>query len=469
MNSFIRRSRRIAGTAGVAWYRHFLKPRATDEDTKRREYIFNILVSGSLVLTMTAYLLTVFSALTEDTKYNGLSPMVMLLAVLFLSILYSASRYHFTNAIAYTFLLLFVSFATYGLYIYGFEIAQSLLTYVLVIIMAGILISSRAAIKIGIIILLCLGVISYLQTHGIVHPNLKQFYDPLAPSHVALYACMFIVIISVTWLSNRDIESSLLRVRQSEAELRRERNTLEVKVRERTRELERAQVEKMLELHRFAEFGRLSSTLLHELANPVTSVSIELEQLESSGHAGNIGLARKGIAHIEQYIDAARRQLRNESEVKAFDSCAEVKRVVGFLEPVAKKQGVIIETELQRGLTLYGDSIKFNQIMANLVANAIDAYYNDPLLERSKVRVSSQRRQHKLEIIVHDRGVGIPAAERSKIFEPFYTTKTSPRGTGIGLTITRRMVREDFHGTINVSSGRRTGTSFKVVMPLYEK
>jgi two-component system C4-dicarboxylate transport sensor histidine kinase DctB len=282
-----------------------------------------------------------------------------------------------------------------------------------------------------------------------------------------VYVIIFTVILLVSWLSKRDIDHSLRRARRSEAALRRERNSLEIKVAERTRELEQAQVEKMLELHRFAEFGRFTSTLLHELANPLTSVSLELEQLASTQESAMIRQARKGVAHMEEYVTAARRQLRNQSEERIFDAGDEIRRVVAFLEPKARNHQIRLIATVSSGLLLFGDSIKFDQIIANLIANAIDAHDNHKPDKKRPVRIQARQKSGFVEIIVTDHGVGIQNHELLKIFEPFYTTKVSERGTGIGLAITKRAV-EEFEGTITAASSPASGTTFTVRLPAYE-
>src|SRR5690606_14640791 len=120
-------------------------------------------------------------------------------------------------------------------------------------------------------------------------------------------------------------------------------------------------------LQRFAEFGRLSATLLHEIANPLTSVSLNLDQLQGRGHSEIIDRAREGLSHMEQYIEAARRQLRNQSEIRLFDVATEIERVINLVEAKAHSQQVDITVNAQPGLHLKGDSIRFTHIISNLL------------------------------------------------------------------------------------------------------
>jgi signal transduction histidine kinase len=446
-------------------YEYFLAPRSKNEDIKRREYIFTVLLIGAIALTTSAFVSMLVNLITEGNRYDGLSPIILLIPSILLSMMYIATRKKFINLYPYIFLSVFTLLGTYALYVYGYVLPEGLLTYALVVVMAGILISDRAAaLAIGVIVI-CLSLLAYIQSTGITQPDTSELLDPLNPADIFVYIFIFTVIFLVTWISNHDLEKSLNRARQSEAALMKERNSLEAKVRRRTKELEQAQVEKMMELHRFAEFGRFSSTLLHELANPLTSVSLDLEQIHSKKHAQAIKQARQGISYMEEYVNSARRQLRNQSELKKFDAIEEIRRVIEFLKPKVARSNIKLTSECEDSVMLYGDSIRFDQIFANLIANAIDACASKR--GEGRIQVSAKVADNVLFITVVDNGIGIASSDVKKIFEPFFTTKNSDRGTGLGLAITKRAVEEDFSGTITATSSKRTGTKFIVTVPVY--
>jgi C4-dicarboxylate-specific signal transduction histidine kinase len=146
----------------------------------------------------------------------------------------------------------------------------------------------------------------------------------------------------------------------------------------------------------------------------------------------------------------------------------EIKRVVGFLAPKAKSSEVHIERKLTADIQLLGDSVKFNQVIANLLANAIDAVVELPSRRREGIKISARTEGGFVVIVVQDFGVGIPPKDIKHIFEPFYTTKPLERGTGLGLTITKRTIEEDFGGSITVTSGKADGTCFELRIPLNE-
>lgn len=252
--------------------------------------------------------------------------------------------------------------------------------------------------------------------------------------------------------------------RSKQIALARERDYLESKVRERTQELEQAQLMRLLELQRFAEFGRISARLLHEVANPLTAASLNLNRLD---HQQSVALnqARRSLRQLERYVLAARKQLSSQSEPVIFSPQAEVRQLLTILRPLARAEQVQLELESSQPIKMLGDPIKFSQIASNLIANAIDSYAHTSLSNR-RVHIRLRATSRWIELTVQDWGKGIEPKDLPQLFEAFYTTKLSDqRGLGIGLAIVKQAVEADFRGSIRVSSSKSSGTVFKVRLP----
>ncbi len=255
--------------------------------------------------------------------------------------------------------------------------------------------------------------------------------------------------------------------RRSKTELIKQRDLLESRVAERTIDLEKAQLVRLLELQRFAEFGRLNAHLLHDLTNPLTCASLNLQQV--GGHESPAILqARKSLRQLERYVRTTRKQLTSRNYRTLFNVQREVRQLMAVLKPLAAKAGVSIVLEQKLPTQLYGDPVRFSQIMANLIANAIDAYSNTSTPpSKRQVFVSLENTGRYLQISVRDNGKGITALQLPQIFEPFYTTKHGAiRGLGIGLSIVKQYVRDDYNGTICVNSSPTHGTTFTVLLKI---
>lgn len=255
--------------------------------------------------------------------------------------------------------------------------------------------------------------------------------------------------------------------RRSKTELIKQRDLLESRVAERTNELEKAQLVRLLELQRFAEFGRLNAHLLHDLTNPLTSASLNLQQV-GSHESPALLQARKSLRQLERYIRTIRKQLSYQNYRAEFSVQREMRQLMAVLKPLAAKAGVCIVVEQKSPTQLYGDPVRFSQIMANLMANAIDAYANTSIsASERQVVVTLENTGRYLHITVRDNGKGITALQLPQIFEPFYTTKHGAiRGLGIGLSIVKQYVRDDYKGTICVNSSLTHGTTFTVLLKI---
>lgn len=220
--------------------------------------------------------------------------------------------------------------------------------------------------------------------------------------------------------------------------------------------------DKLLELERFAEIGRLNASLLHEISNPLTAAMLWLEQYENR-HSPNIRHVRRSIRLLQRYVEAARQQIRRESEYRNFRVQPEIEQVKQVLVPLARHKGVRLRFGQANGYKLHGDPVKFQQIIANLVNNAIDSYETVPGRDNKTVVVSFRKDQDFLLIGVSDKGCGMTDKQLSRIFQPFYSTKSKTgRGVGIGLSVIKSYVETGFRGGIQVDNRRRQGTRFVI-------
>lgn len=216
------------------------------------------------------------------------------------------------------------------------------------------------------------------------------------------------------------------------------------------------------ELQHFAELGRLSASLLHEISNPLTAALLHLELSDQQTPA--IREARRDMQLLKRYVEAARQQARLASKSTNFSVPPQLNQLKRVLLPLAKQARVRLDIEMAPPIKLYGDPVKFQHLVANLIVNAIQAYASgEPYDPAALVRLTVQCSEDWLTIQVTDWGKGIAASELAHIFEPFYTTKDkTSHGLGIGLAIVNQYVTEDFYGSIKVSSSRRLGTQFTV-------
>ena len=231
--------------------------------------------------------------------------------------------------------------------------------------------------------------------------------------------------------------------------------------------LVRASLQQEMELQRMAEFGRLGASLIHEMSTPLTAAALTLDQIRSEQPNVLLKKARQDIRQLERYVSAAKNQLKGESHETSFSLTVAIHQVVMLLSARAKSSNTKILVNTIGSIRLYGDVVKFHQIMANLINNAIEAYDEQTDFGRIVTISVSRPHQNSVSIVVSDNAKGIAPKDKARIFDPFFTTKQGKgRGLGIGLATVKKYVEVDFRGSIRVKSKLSAGTSFSVNIPL---
>ena len=192
------------------------------------------------------------------------------------------------------------------------------------------------------------------------------------------------------------------------------------------------------------------------------------EQVDMGYTLGNVqemlNRSREGLKRIQQIVRDLRDFARlDESDLHEVDLNAGIQSTVNIILGHAKKKQVKIETQLDRSLPPVAcQPAKINQVVMNLISNAIDASK-----ESGRVVVRTAAVDGTARIEVEDEGTGIPPEVRERIFDPFFTTKPVGEGTGLGLSISYGIVN-DHGGTIELDTTPGKGSRFTVSLPIRE-
>ena len=171
--------------------------------------------------------------------------------------------------------------------------------------------------------------------------------------------------------------------------------------------------------------------------------------------------SREGLRRIQQIVKDLRDFARlDESAVQEADLNAGITSTINIIAGHAKKKAVRIETALASLPPVRCHPAKINQVVMNLLSNAIDASKDE-----GTVRVETRVDREVVCIVVRDSGCGIDPSIRERIFDPFFTTKPPGHGTGLGLSISYGIV-QDHGGKLEVDSTPGSGSCFTVRLPL---
>jgi len=444
-------------------YRLLISPKSTDPDGRRQELILNIIIVSLLTGSLFALAIATVNALSSDVTHYANTYVTTLAFTGFIGFILFISRQGHFRAGSLIFLSLLVIVTGQLLLAWGYMLQIVLLLEILIIVVTGILFSARWGLIVSVIITIITVAVGLSHQSGLLKPDLSWQGHPYIIGDAIGFSVIFLVVGLLTWLSNREIGYSLKRARASEHALGVERDNLEDKVIKRTKQLEETQLIRLMELQKFAEFGRLNANLLHEIGNPLTAAKLNIE-LVGKNMPNPILQVNRNLKQMERYLEAARSQINGTASTTNFSVDNVIKQVMSMPEDQTHKEGLVINYEGIPRFKLKGDAIKFNQLIRNLLSNAIESYVDvHSLTANRQISISLEQFSDFLTIRVRDFGKGLTKDQISHIFEPFYTTKlTDKRNLGLGLVMVKRFVDEDFKGTIKVSSSKSEGTLFTV-------
>lgn len=267
-------------------------------------------------------------------------------------------------------------------------------------------------------------------------------------------------------------------------------------------ESERAQIDRLVTA------GRVAAGLAHEVGNPlcaITNYAHSLNARVAPELRGTIQSMQREIGRIERMMDGFVDYARPHSDARrGADVTAALDETLGFLRDQGVLRRITVEPHIDpTPMVVPATALALEQVFANLVLNAVDAMpagghlrisirhriaadlidapahrASDMVAEGGPVRtvapderltawVASDPTAAVVKVVVSDSGHGVTAGDEVRIFEPFVTTKSREHGTGLGLAVVKRLVR-NMNGLIWVQRSREGGAAFHIVMPVQQ-
>ncbi len=236
-----------------------------------------------------------------------------------------------------------------------------------------------------------------------------------------------------------------------------------------TKEFKQSELRRIEEMYRFVEFGRLSSGIFHDILNPLTALSLSVEEMKACKSARTRKLveqASRASKQMESFIQIARKQLLSGGKKEEFCPEKESCEAIELLRHKSNIAGVELCIQSTCDAMSYGNPVRFFRIIVNLISNAIDSYaYINKSISKKIVHVTIFSCGRHIVCEIKDQGCGIPRRLQKVIFEPFFTTKEHSLGMGLGLSTAKDSIEQEFGGTISLSSISGKGSVFTVSIP----
>ena len=209
----------------------------------------------------------------------------------------------------------------------------------------------------------------------------------------------------------------------------------------------------------------LSQELVHEIRNPLNSISLNLQLLEEdlSGMQEDlqkrVRRIRGEVERLDQILTDFRRYAKLPPlNLETADLAMLIEEVLDFNEPESQRRNIEVVREIYNLPPIQLDAMQFKQALLNLIINA-----NQAMEDGGKLMIRARSLNGQVQIDVEDTGEGIPVDMKNQIFELFVSTKDD--GTGVGLAIAKQIV-EGHGGNIEVESQPNQGTTFSIRLPI---
>lgn len=295
---------------------------------------------------------------------------------------------------------------------------------------------------------------------------------------VAICAVMIMVLAVVVHRPMSELQEKIAQVREGNltvavdfagrnddiGDLGKDFNEMVRQLRDSREEIQRLHRTQMSRAEHLATLGELAAGLAHEIRNPLAGIAGVIEIIgrdlpKESPARSVLKDVRSEVLHINKIVSELLEIARpKQPEFRRADVNSTAEHAVMFATEQASSRGVSIElTKDPAPVVIEHDAGQIHQVLLNLLLNGVQACE-----EGGKVAVQVAQTDELVQLTVVDSGKGIPPELLGNIFRPFFTTKGN--GTGLGLSLARRMV-EGHGGKIEVTSWMGKGSRFVVVLP----
>ena len=243
-------------------------------------------------------------------------------------------------------------------------------------------------------------------------------------------------------------------------------NYLTAALEETEREREKA-VRAACQSERLAALGQMAAGIGHEINNPlmnIMSLATLVEEALGDGHddAKNDLLLLRKEGHrcariIQGILNFAR---ENEPSYEPFNLSEMIDETLELLHHRIESSEIDLITNIEKDLKMEGDAGMLQQVLVNVLLNAIQAS-----AARAVILINAKKVKDKLIIEIIDQGTGIKGNDFSKIFDPFFTTKSEGEGTGLGLSVSYGIIKHH-GGSISIENMEETGVKVSIILPV---
>lgn len=226
--------------------------------------------------------------------------------------------------------------------------------------------------------------------------------------------------------------------------------------------------EHIVELNKYAEIGKLSTGLIHDILNPLTSLLIGLEALNHSKEIAKPEMLKelqKASKRMREYAGLVQTYIKSEKISKSVCLNDTIQHGMELLAYKARSLNVsLIHIHKDRKIFIDTNPLWLHQIIINIISNAVESFAG-VIRDKKQVVIKTWNTKTGYHISISDNGCGMSEEIQSHIFDPFYTTKREDSSCGIGLVSVKHLIENELSGSLSIESKLGKGTTFNIIIP----
>ncbi len=298
----------------------------------------------------------------------------------------------------------------------------------------------------------------------------KKFKRFIVLTTVSILIFMALFSLLMTTIINDLIKKYKLQVQYKENKLQKLNRNLASKVEEGIAEGKRKD-KAMLQQSKLARMGSMISMIAHQWRQPLTELSGILMELETATRfkkvneehiLNSIERSDTMIEFMSNTIDDFRNFYKPDKIKEDFYLVESCKKALSLISATLSENQIKLEFDVRQDSKIHGYPTEFSQVILNLLINATDILI-EKKIQNPKIKIKIEKREDTSIIIVSDNAGGIKEKNFEMIFDPYFSTKESSKGTGLGLYISKLIIEKNMGGELSVRNDQE-GAVFKIAL-----
>ncbi len=225
--------------------------------------------------------------------------------------------------------------------------------------------------------------------------------------------------------------------------------------------------------NKLASMGEMLGNISHQWKQPLNTLGISISKmilLEETGKLTKEIMLKsfermeRNIEYLSKTIDVFRDFFKPAQSIERFNLENEIRNVVYITQDSFEDKKIDLFYICEKEVYVKGDKKKLEQVFLNILNNAKDAIVLNEI-KQGKVQIKSVLQKDKVKVTIQDNAKGIPNDIKEKIFEPYFTTKSQSKGTGVGLYMSQIIIENNFQGELSFEN-ENEGAKFTIIIPL---